>query len=137
LSFARAGCDDHFMTPQPDPRRRTPRILVDGLCGVVTDRDLRHASLRDLSEHGLRLELPFDPASARRTVQLEIDLPGVDELVWASGTVTFAVLTPLPGRTADGQPRFWCRAGLRIDAMCGSEQRLLREYVRDAHAARA
>jgi hypothetical protein len=103
---------------------------VDGFCGVVTDHDLRHATMHDLSEHGLRLERPFDPATAKKVVQLEIDLPGLDEVVWASGVVTFASLTPMGGRTADGQPRFWCRAGLRLDGISRREQALLRDYVR-------
>jgi hypothetical protein len=83
----------------------------------------------DLSTSGLRLERPFDPRSASRVVQLEIELPGIDEIVWARAEVTFAHLSPLPGRTADGQPRFWCRAGLRIADICRRESHLLRDYV--------
>ena len=113
-----------------DPRRRAPRILVDGLCGVVSKNDdLHHASMSDLSTLGLRLERPFDPKTARPIVQLEIELPGIDEVVWASATVTHAFLTPIPGKTADGQPRFWCKAGLRIANVSSSEKRLLRDYV--------
>lgn len=78
---------------------------------------------------GLRLERPFDPKTARPIVQLEIELPGLDEVVWASAAVTHAYLTPMPGRTADGQPRFWCRAGLCIAATSRREQRMLRDYV--------
>lgn len=116
-----------------DPRRRCPRIVVDGFCGVVTERDLRHAAVRDLSETGLRLEKVFDPATARPVVQLEIELPQVDEVVWASAHVTFAHLTPLPGRRPDGQPRFLCRAGLRIESISSIERRMLRDYVRWSH----
>ena len=119
-----------------DPRRRAPRIFVDGFCGVVAKDELRHAALRDLSEAGLRIERPFDPRTARPVVQLEIELPGIDEVVWASGVVTFARLTPMGGRTADGQPRLWCRAGLRIDGIARREQRLLRDYVRETHETR-
>ena len=115
-----------------DLRRHAPRISVDGLCGVVANDELRPATLRDLSVAGLRLERPFDPKTARPVVQLEIELPGIDEIVWARAAVTFATLTPMPGRTIDGQPRFWCRAGLRIDDICRSEQRILRDYVIEA-----
>jgi hypothetical protein len=111
--------------------------LVDGFCGVVSDHDVRHATMQDLSEHGLRLERPFDPATARKVVQLEIDLPGLDEVVWASGVVTFASLTPMGGRTVDGQPRFWCRAGLRLDGISRREQSMLRDYVRSEALTRA
>jgi hypothetical protein len=113
-----------------DVRRRAPRISVNGLCGVVSGADdLRHASMSDLSALGIRLERPFDPKVARSVVQLEIELPGIDEIVWATAAVTHAYLTPMQGRTPDGQPRFWCRAGLRIEATSQREQRMLRDFV--------
>ncbi len=119
-----------------DLRRRAPRIHVDGLCGVVTGDALQPASMSDLSTLGLRLERVFDPRAARPVVQLEIELPGIDEIVWASAAVTHAYLTPLPGRTTDGQPRFWCRAGLRIADAAQRERKLLRDYVVDTMIAR-
>jgi len=112
-----------------DARRRAPRITLDGFVGVASNHDLQHAAMSDLSMLGLRLERPFDPASARPIVQLEIELPGVDEVVWTSAIVTHAWLTPMPGRTRDGQPRFWCRAGLRLGNSSRRESRLLRDFV--------
>ena len=112
-----------------DHRRLKPRISLDGLCGVVANDEVRHASLRNLSESGLRLERPFDPKTARSVVQLEIELPGIDEVLWARAEVSFAILTPMQGRTADGQPRFWCRAGLRLADVCKRERSMLRDYV--------
>jgi hypothetical protein len=121
---------DNFFVNVLDARRLAPRISVDGLCGVVTDDDdLRHASMSNLSTTGIRLERPFDPRTARPVVQLEIELPGIDEIVWASAAVTHAHLTPMPGRTRTGQPRFWCRAGLRIADASQRERRLLRDFV--------
>jgi hypothetical protein len=119
-----------------DPRRLAPRVCVDGLCGVVSNRDLRHAALLDLSALGLRIERPFDAASASRLVQLEIELPGIDEVLWARGEVTFAHLSPLGGRHPDGQPRLWCRAGIRIDRVARHDRRLLRDYVIETRHAR-
>lgn len=112
-----------------DLRRLAPRIPVEGLCGVVANDNLRHATMRDLSTTGLRLERPFDPKTASRIVQLEIELPGIDEVVWARAEVTHAVLSPMGGFAPDGQPRFWCRAGLRIEDICLPERRMLRDYV--------
>ncbi len=120
-----------------DQRRIAPRIPVDGLCGVVSHDELHHAAMLDLSAIGLRLERPFDPSTARPVVQLEIELPGIDEIVWARGEVSFAFLSPMPGRTADGQPRFWCRAGLRLTTVCQRERRLLRDYVLETRRARS
>lgn len=121
---------------QFEPRRLAPRISVEGLCGVVANDEIRHASLRDLSEIGLRLERPFDPKTARPVVQLEIELPGIDEVLWARAEVSFAILTPMPGRSADGQPRFWCSAGLRLADVCRRERSLLRDYVVETRRAR-
>jgi hypothetical protein len=125
----RADTRTIFFVNLLDARRCAPRITVDGLCGVVANDDLRPASMTDLSTLGLRLERPFDPQTAKPVVQLEIELPGIDEVLWASARVTHAFLTPMPGRSADGQPRFWCRAGLRIADASSREKRLLRDYV--------
>ncbi len=111
-----------------------PRISVDGLCGVVANEELRPAQMCDLSVSGIRLERMFDPKSAQRVVQLEIELPGIDEVLWARAEVSFARLSPLPGRTPDGQPRFWCRAGLRLAELCRRERRLLQDFVEHSQA---
>lgn len=112
-----------------DVRRRAPRVTVDGFVGVASDHDLVHAEMTDLSLIGLRMDRVFDPATASPVVQLEIELPGIDEVVWTSAYVTRAHLSPLPGRDAHGNPRFWCRAGLRIGDCAGRERRMLRDYV--------
>jgi hypothetical protein len=123
------GARYHFFMNLLDARRRAPRISIDGFCGVVTNDDLRPAAMSNLSTLGLRVERPFDHKAAKSVVQLEIELPGIDEVLWASASVTHAYLTPMPGVTADGQPRFWCRAGLRIADTSQRERRLLRDYV--------
>lgn len=112
-----------------DARRRAPRISVAGFCGVAVDDDLHHASLTNLSTLGLRLERPYEPRGAKRVLQLEIELPGLDEVVWTSAIVTRALLTPMRGHRPDGQPRFWCRAGLRIADTSRRERRMLHDYV--------
>lgn len=119
-----------------DPRRVGPRLSVDGMCGVVTARELAPAAMLDLSSLGLRVERPFDPATASRAVQVEIELPELDEILWASGHVTHAHLTPMGGTDRHGQPRFWCRAGIQIDAAAGRDLRLLRDYVIETRRAR-
>ena len=117
-------------------RRLAPRVRLDGLCGVVNKDVLRHAVLLDLSALGVRIERLFDPALASRFVQLQIELPGTDEIVWARGEVTFAQLTPMGGVHPDGQPRLRCRAGVRIDRIALRDRRLLRDYVIETRRAR-
>jgi hypothetical protein len=119
-----------------ETRRLAPRIEVDGLCGVVARHDFRHAAMSELSAIGLRIELPFDRASATREVQLEIELPGVDEIIWARGHVTFAHLSPMGGQHADGQPRLWCRAGVHIEEAARRDRRMLRDFVLSLRASR-
>ena len=119
-----------------DPRRLSPRISVVGTCGVASEHDLHPAEMVDLSSMGIRLERRFDRTNARRTVQLEIALPDVDEVVWASGHVTFAHLSPMGGRDETGQPHLWCRAGIQLDAAARRDLRLLREYVFEIRRAR-
>ena len=93
--------------------------------------------MTNLSTLGLRLEGPYRHENATRIIQLEIELPGVDEVVWTSAEVTRAVLTPMRGTHADGKPRFWCRAGLTIRDASRSERRLLQDYVIDGLRARS
>lgn len=114
---------------RPDPRRGGPRVSVDAWCGVSTHQALRHATVLELSEVGVRLERVFDPRTAARTVALELELPGVDEVIWARADVAFARLTPLGGTTASGHPRFLCRAGLRIVDAATRHLHLLRDFV--------
>jgi hypothetical protein len=120
-----------------EPRRQAPRISTEALCGVVAGRGLplRHATMVDLSWLGLRIELPFDHRTAGRAVQLELELPQLDEIVWARGHVTFAQLTPMGGFHADGQPRLWCSAGVHLDVVAPSERDLLRDVVMETRRA--
>ena len=119
-----------------ESRRLAPRIAVEGLCGVVATRDLRHAAMVELSAIGLRIELPFDRREACRIVQLEIELPELDEIVWARGHVTFAHLSPMGGYDAEGQPRLWCRAGIAIETAARRDRTMLRDYVIETRRSR-
>ncbi len=116
--------------------RVAPRIRLDGFCSVMVDGRERHAVLLDLSANGVRVERPFEPAQNGKIVQLELELPGIDEVVWAKGEVCFARLSPLPRRPIDAErpeaeiePRFVCRAGIRIAAVASRDRQLMRDYV--------
>ena len=111
-----------------DARRRAPRISVAAFCGVASDHDLHYASLSNLSALGLRLEHVYDPAAAKPIVQLEIELPGIDEVLWTSANVTRTTVTRM-GCHPNGRSRFWCRTGLVIGDSSRRDRRLLKEYV--------
>jgi hypothetical protein len=118
-----------FFVNLSELRRQAPRIPTEGICGVVGNDGLRHGTMVDLSATGLRVERKFDGRTATTVVQLEIELPGVDEILWAHGVVTFAQLSSMPGYTDEGQPNFWFRTGIRFVSMCQRERRMLRDYV--------
>jgi hypothetical protein len=105
-----------------DARRRAPRISLEGFCSVASDAGLHHAHVTSLSANGLRIEQPSREATTRPMIQLEIELPGIDELVWASAYVTDV-------RVSYGWRQWTCRTGLQIAAISSREQRLLRDYV--------
>jgi hypothetical protein len=112
-----------------DARRRAPRISLEGFCSVSTDDTLRHAQLTNLSTQGLRIEQPARAATTRPIVQLEIELPGLDEVVWASAYVTDV-------RVAYGRRAWTCKTGLHIAAISERERRLLRDYITEQLVAR-
>src|SRR5262245_52360437 len=81
---------DFMRIPRPGRRRRKqPRIPAFGsFCTEIGGDHERYAIVSDVSATGLRLHRPYD---GRRcgTVQLEFDLPGVDDMIWAKGVVCF------------------------------------------------
>ena len=112
-------------------RRMGPRLSVDSFCTVISEHDERHAAVLELSSDGLRVERPFDPKRATRVVQLELELPETDDIIWARGHVRFAQLTPMGGTHPDGAPRLLCRAGIHIAVAGLRDRKLLRDYVGD------
>ena len=111
-----------------DGRRSAPRIGTEALCNeVVAGRD-RFGIVVDVSETGLRFERPFTGGRTERIVQLEIELPGMDEIIWAKGEVCFDHVRP----GASGLLR---TSGVRLAAACARDLRLLRDYVMGVYRA--
>jgi hypothetical protein len=104
-----------------DPRRRCPRIAVEALCTEYAERHERHAFVVDMSAAGLRIERPFEGGKTPRIMQLEFELPGVDEVIWARGEVCFDRVVP----ASTGLVR---RMGLSLVA-AARDLRTLRDYV--------
>jgi hypothetical protein len=115
-----------MMPIQPRP----PRVAVETLCNeLVADRD-QYALVTDLSAHGLCLQRPLRGRLASRIVQLEFELPEVDEIVWARGEICFDRLRPAP----TGPVR---SSGIRLVAAAARHLRLLRDWVIAAAESRA
>ena len=89
----------------------------------MVGQELRDALVIDLSEEGLRLQRPVG-GPRTRSLQLELEIPGIDELVWASGEICFDEVWRVPS----GITR---TSGVRILAAAQRHKRMLREYVED------
>ena len=113
-----------------DPRRTSPRIDVAALCWeVVGDREVSSLVV-DLSSEGARLERPYVGGRIAREVPIQLEVPGIDEVMWARGDVVFDQLVPAPARTG-GPFGLLRRTGLRIAVAAARDLRLLRDYVHE------
>jgi hypothetical protein len=106
-------------------RREAPRIPALGaFCTEITEERERYSIVSDVSAKGLRLHRPY-AGIKRETVQLEFDLPGIDELIWAKGAVRFDAVW----RTADGH--LVHTSGIQLARAAAKHLRLLRDYAYD------
>jgi hypothetical protein len=108
-----------------DPRRYGPRIPMESLCTELQGGAFRHALVVDLSEDGLRIERPLG-GPRTRALQLELEIPGVDEVGWAAAEVCFDEVRRGPGGA--GVIR---TSGLRLVSAAQRHRRILREFVHD------
>lgn len=142
---------------QQDPRRGSPRIGIEAICWeLVGERELSSLVV-DLSSEGARLERPYIPAGFRnepielgpagrstyvappprpreleRVVPLQLEIPEIDEVMWARGDIVFDELVPVK---ANGGPfGLVRRTGYHIALAATRDMRLLRDYVHDMHA---
>lgn len=118
-----------------DARRLAPRVDVATFCSeVVSGRD-RPGMVIDLSTEGARLERPYSGGPTPREILLELEIPDVDEVIWARGEVCFDQVRQAP--PGQGGPlRLLRTTGLRLVTAAARDLRLLRECVFELHRAR-
>ena len=109
-------------------RRESPRIGVEALCWELVDRHEVSGLAVDLSTMGLRIERPYVGGQTRRQVPLQIEIPGIDEIMWARGDAVFDTVVPGP----TGLTR---RTGYHLTLAASRDMRLLSEFVHEAHRA--
>lgn len=112
----------------PDGRRRAPRVALHTLCSEIADGIERPAFVVDLSETGLRIQRPFVGGRTPREVQLEVELPGLDAIVWARGEPCFDWVRQVRGDLVR-------TTGIRFAAAAMADLRLIREVVLEARRA--
>jgi hypothetical protein len=109
-------------------RREGPRIGVEALCWELVDGRETSGLAVDLSSLGLRLERPYTGGPTRREVPLQIEVPGIDEVMWAKGDACFDVVVPAAG-PAGGALGLVRRTGYRLVAAATRDLRRLKELV--------
>lgn len=117
-----------------DLRRVSPRIDVEALCWELVGERETSALLVDVSTHGARVERPYIGGRIETEVPLQLEVPGIDEVMWARGDVVFDEL--VPARTHGGPFGLIRRTGYRIAIAAARDLRLLRDYVYDTYYAR-
>jgi hypothetical protein len=109
-------------------RRVSPRIDVEALCWELVDGKETSGLAVDLSSMGLRLERPYTGGPTHKALQLEIEVPGIDEVVWAKAEASSDVLVPT--KLASGGPMGLIRrTGYRLIIAATRDLRMIKEYV--------
>jgi hypothetical protein len=109
-------------------RREGPRIKVEALCWELVDDRETSGFAVDLSSLGLRIERPYTGGPTRREVPLQLEVPGIDEVMWAKADACFDVLVPQAG-PAGGALGLVRRTGYRIALAAARDLRMLKEFV--------
>ena len=115
-----------------DIRRAGPRIDVEALCWEIVDDREVSSLIVDLSSSGARLERPYVGGRLAREVPLQLELPDIDEVLWARGDVVFDQLVERKGPTG-GPLGLLRRTGYRIAVAAARDLRLLRDYVHNVY----
>ena len=113
-----------------DFRREGPRIDVDALCWEVSDSGETTSLAVDLSQGGIRIERPYLGGRTPEIVPLQLEIPGIDEVMWARGDVCFDHIVPMQGPPG-GRLGLMRRTGYRIAMAARRDRRMIREYVYD------
>lgn len=120
------------MLDNQDIRRRSPRIGVEAMCWELLEGHEVGALAVDLSSTGLRIERPFVPGMPRGAAPLQLEVPGIDEIMWARGEPCFDELIARPG-PAGGTLGLVRRTGYRLVAAAARDLRMLADYVFETH----
>ena len=114
-------------------RREGPRIDVEAMCWELVDRAEVSGLAVDLSTMGVRIERPYVGGHTRNQVPLQIEVPGIDEIMWARGDAVFDIVVPAPKAGPMGLLR---RTGYHLKLAASRDLRLLKEFVWETHKTR-
>lgn len=100
---------------------------------MIGDREASAIAV-DLSTEGLRIERPFVGGRIEREVPLQLEVPGIDEVMWAKGDVVFDRL--VQDKLHGGPFGLIRRTGFRIALAAARDLRMLRDFVYEIHHAK-
>jgi c-di-GMP-binding flagellar brake protein YcgR len=111
----------HYDVPARDDRREDPRVRLEMFLNeYVKERPFRALAV-NVSLTGLYVQKLAEPVVRySRTVGLEFELPGTNEVIWARAESRF-----------DSIEDDFHLTGLRFVAMATKHERLVRDYVRE------
>ncbi len=111
-----------------DVRRLAPRIEVEAFCSELVGGRDQPAMVIDLGPAGMRLERPYVPGPTPHEVVFELEVPAVDEVIWARGEVCFDRIRQAPAGQGGGFGLLRT-TGLRLVTAAARDLRLLRDCV--------
>ncbi|CAN5878248.1 hypothetical protein BH11MYX2_BH11MYX2_31400 [soil metagenome] len=124
------------MTPNYDSwRRSSPRIETESMCWEIVNNHSIGTVAVDLSTMGVRIERPYLGGATIKETQLELEIPEIDELMWAKAEATFDTIAQ-NNSPAGGPMSLVRRTGYRLVAAANRDLNRLKEYVIEADRAR-
>ena len=114
-----------------DPRRISPRIDVEALCWEIIGEKETSALAVDLSTEGLRIERPYLGGRIEREMPLQLEVPGIDEVMWAKADVVFDKV--VQANVNGGPFGLIRRTGFRIALAASRDLRMIRDFVYDRY----
>jgi hypothetical protein len=114
-----------------DPRRVSPRIDVEALCWEIIGEKETSALAVDLSTEGLRIERPYLGGRIEREMPLQLEVPGIDEVMWAKAEVVFDKV--VPSKLNAGPFGLIRRTGFHIALAAARDLRMIRDFVFDRY----
>ncbi len=109
-------------------RRKNGRVPLSLMYNELVRDRARLGVIVDASEDGLRVERVLSSThNDARIVQLEFELPGSGEVIWAKGEICFDSMW----RPPEGSSTLVRASGVRVVAAAQKHLRLLRDFVRE------
>jgi hypothetical protein len=112
-------------------RRDDRRVPLHCFVTEYVGERAHRALVTNVSEHGIRVQRLLGPGGRHsRVVQIELELPGTQETIWAKGETRHDELEIAPfGPVGLGPTTTLHSSGIHVVALASRHARLMRDYV--------